>query len=280
MAEINLNQSQESWWFRVVKGMFVGSGFIIPGVSGGALAAIFGIYERLIHFLADIRKNFKKNIRFFLPVAIGALLSIVILSWGVSFLLGNYETIILWFFIGAILGTAPALWEEAGKEGRNKSDVLLMVAAFIGGLAIIGLSTQQIQGAVPANFLTWTLCGFLISLGTLIPGLSPSNFIVIMGLYQAMADGFKTLNLSVVLPILLGMILTLALLSKVIKAIFVKHYTKFFHFVVGIVAASTLLIVPTNYSGFGWLQYGLCLLMLILGIGIGAWMAKLEAKYK
>lgn len=60
MAEINLNQSQESWWFRVVKGMFVGSGFIIPGVSGGALAAIFGIYERLIHFLADIRKNFKK----------------------------------------------------------------------------------------------------------------------------------------------------------------------------------------------------------------------------
>ena len=85
--------------------MFIGSGFILPGVSGGALAAIFGLYERMIAFLANVTKDFKKNVLFFLPVGIGALAGIVVLSFGVSYLLGNFETIILWFFIGCIVGT-------------------------------------------------------------------------------------------------------------------------------------------------------------------------------
>jgi len=99
--------------------MFIGSGFILPGVSGGALAAIFGLYERMIAFLANVTKDFKKNVLFFLPVGIGALAGIVVLSFGVSYLLGNFETIILWFFIGCIVGTIPALWKEAGKEEKE-----------------------------------------------------------------------------------------------------------------------------------------------------------------
>ena len=124
--EKNEKNDNQSWLLRFVKGMFVGSGFIVPGVSGGALAAIFGIYERIINFLANITKNFKENIRFFLPVGIGALVGIAILSWGISYLLGSFEVIITWFFIGAIVGTAPALWAEAGKEGRDRKDYIII----------------------------------------------------------------------------------------------------------------------------------------------------------
>ena len=124
-------QKKNDWFLRFIKGMFIGSGFILPGVSGGALAAIFGLYERMIAFLANVTKDFKKNFLFFLPVGIGALAGIVVLSFGVSFLLGNFETIILWFFIGCIVGTIPALWKEAGKEGRSTRDILILLASFI-----------------------------------------------------------------------------------------------------------------------------------------------------
>lgn len=65
--------SGKDWLLRFVKGMFIGSGFILPGVSGGALAAVFGMYERLISFLAHLTRNFKENVLFFLPVGLGGI---------------------------------------------------------------------------------------------------------------------------------------------------------------------------------------------------------------
>lgn len=68
-----------NWIFRLIKGMIIALGFILPGVSGGVLAAILGIYERMLHFLAHIRQDFKKNFLFFLPVGIGGILGLVLL---------------------------------------------------------------------------------------------------------------------------------------------------------------------------------------------------------
>ena len=121
--------TSKDWGLRFFKGMFIGSGFILPGVSGGALAAVFGMYERLISFLAHITRNFKENFLFFLPVGLGGVTGVFLLSFLVSFLLGAYETTILWFFVGCIAGTVPALWKESGKKGRNKTDLLIMVAS-------------------------------------------------------------------------------------------------------------------------------------------------------
>ena len=119
---------------------------------------------------------------------------IVILSFGVSYLLGNFETIILWFFIGCIVGTIPALWKEAGKEGRSTRDIIILLASFIGGCVLLYLGENAIGGSVEANFFTWMIAGGLIALGIIVPGLSPSNFIVYMGMYKQMSDGFKNIR--------------------------------------------------------------------------------------
>ena len=276
----NQTNKRNDWLLRFIKGMFIGSGFILPGVSGGALAAIFGIYERMIQFLANVTKNFKENIRFFLPVGLGAIVGIVLLSFGVSFLLGNYETIILWFFVGCIVGTVPSLWRDAGKEGRTPREWLIFITSFIGGCAFIYWVNGAIGGAVEQNFVTWMIAGGLISLGTIVPGLSPSNFIVLMGMYQAMADGFKTLNLSVIIPIAIGMVITLALFSKIVHYIFKRAYPQLFHFIFGIVMASTVMIIPLEYSHVTTLGYIACAALFCLGIGLGQWMSKLEDTYK
>ena len=258
---MNTNQSysdqlpQQNWLLKFIKGMFIGSGFILPGVSGGALAAIFGLYTPIIRFLSNIFDHFIENVKFFIPVALGALAGIAGLSWGVSYLLGNFETIILWFFIGAIVGTLPALWQQAGAQGRDKRDWMILIAAFILGLILLNLGQLSQNGAM-----------------------TPS-FIVYLGLYKAMADGFKSFDLSVILPIALGGLLTILLLAKIIHHIFERYYSNFFHFIVGVVLASTVMIIPTDYHGFAFLQYFLCFLMLVFGAAVGLWMARLEAKY-
>lgn len=272
--------ASQNWLLRFVKGMFIGSGFILPGVSGGALAAIFGVYERIIRFLANITKDFKDNVLFFIPIGLGALTGIVILSFGVSFLLGNFETIMLWFFVGCIVGTAPSLWKEAGKEGRSQKDMIILSVSFLLGLVLLFIGKQSFTGSVEPSFIAWFISGALIALGILIPGLSPSNFIVYMGLYTAMADGFKSLDFSVIIPIGIGGLVTVLLLSKIIEKIFESSYSYFFHFIVGIVLASTIMIIPLNYTGFTIVEYLLCGLMLILGTALGKWMAGLEEKYK
>lgn len=273
-------EKQQPFLYRFLVGILIGSGFIVPGVSGGALAAIFGIYERIIGFLANLTKNFKENVLYFIPVGLGALFGIVLFSFGVSYLLANYATIVSWFFVGCILGSAPALWREAGKEGRSHKDLWVLAGSFIFGIVLLQFGSHLFNGQVEANFISWFISGALIALGILVPGLSPSNFILYMGLYEKMATGFKQLDLAVLIPIGLGGLATIILLSKLIERIFRSHYSVFFHFIFGIVLASTIEIIPREYTDFGLLQYLLCFLTLLLGTGMGWWMAQLEEKYK
>lgn len=273
------DQKTKDWILRFVKGMFIGSGFILPGVSGGALAAVFGIYERIISFLAHLTKNFKENVLFFIPVGLGGVTGVFLLSFVVSFLLGTYETPILWFFVGCIIGTVPSLWKEAGKKGRNNTDVIVMIITFIIGLIFLAFGEKLFHGAVDQNFFTWMIAGFLIGLGMIVPGLSPSNFLVYMGMYKAMADGFKDGNLGVIVPLAIGGLICVLGLSKVMDFIFQKSYAKLFHFILGIVFASTIMIVPKDYSGFGIGGYLACVLLTIGGALLGWWMSNLEEKY-
>lgn len=269
----------KDWLLRFVKGMFIGSGFILPGVSGGALAAIFGIYERIISFLAHITRNFKENVLFFIPVGLGGVTGVFLLSFVVSFLLGTYETIILWFFVGCIIGTVPALWQEAGKKGRSTREIIILAVSFVLGFLFLWKGSGLFLH-VDQNFFTWVIAGGLIGLGMIVPGLSPSNFLVYMGMYKAMSDGIKDLNFSVIIPIGIGGIVTVLGLSKVMDYIFSKAYPQLFHFILGIVFASTVMIVPTNYSGFNLGSYSGCFVLCVLGILLGAWMSKLEDQYK
>ncbi|NLO09702.1 MAG: DUF368 domain-containing protein [Clostridiales bacterium] len=267
------------WILRFVKGIFIGSGFILPGVSGGALAAVFGVYERIISFLAHITRDFKENVIYLFPLGLGGVTGIFLFSFVVSFFLGEYETQILWFFVGCIIGTVPALWQEAGKKGRHSKHLVILVIAFTLSLAFLHYGEGLFGGDIPKNLATWTLAGSLIGLGVIIPGLSPSNFLVYLGMYKDMSDGIKDLNFMIIIPIAIGAILTVLLFSKLADYIINKAYAGFFHIIMGVVFASTVMIVPRdyNYIGLGTL---VIILFLVVGVGLGYWMSTLEKRYK
>ena len=278
-----------SWIARVLKGMIIALGFILPGVSGGVLAAILGIYERMIRFLAHIKENFVENVLYFTPVAIGMVLGIAAFSYPVNLLLDNYKVIVLWGFAGAIIGTIPSLIKESVKESdRDRADTVTFWLSFIlSGIFLYSLNGMV--GTLPANFLSFVLAGALIALGILIPGLSPSNLLLILGLYSPMLTGFKRLDLfGTFLPIGIGGALALILFSKAMDYILKHYHSRVYHFIIGIVLSSTLLIVlpqsgnseSINYAGVSIFTLVLAAFFFGLGIWLGIWMSQLEEKYK
>ena len=267
------------WILRFVKGIFVGSGFILPGVSGGALAAVFGIYERMISFVAHLTRNFKENVLFFIPVGLGAVSGIFVFSSVVEFVLAQYESYVLWFFIGCILGTIPVLWQQAGKKGRSGKHYGILVVAFAASLAFLLFGEKLIPDGVAQNFGTWTLAGALIGLGMIVPGLSPSNFLLYMGMYESMAGGIRKGDLGIIIPIFVGLVGCVLLFSKLMDKVFEKAYAGLFHVILGIVFSSTLMIIPRN---FNYLSTGtiVCVVLCAAGAALGYWMGSLEKKYK
>ncbi len=270
----------KDWLFRFVKGMFIGSGFILPGVSGGALAAVFGLYERLISFLAHITKDFKENFLFFLPVGLGGAAGVVLLSFALSFLLGSYEPQMRWFFVGCIAGTLPALWQEAGLKGRRGNHYVIMGISAVLGTLFLWFGEALFGGSnMPLNFGTWVMAGALIGLGVLLPGLSPSNFLMYFNMYKPMVDAFKSLDFRVIIPIGIGGLVCLLAFSKVMDYLFKRIYTGLYHFILGVVIASTIMIIPWDYNYASWGTAAMALLCFA-GVALGLWMSGLEKRYK
>jgi putative membrane protein len=172
------------WLLRFIKGGVMGMDFVLPGISGAALAVVFGLYERIVRFIAHITTDFVKNVFFFIPVGCGVLIGIYIVSHPMSFLLENYITPVLWFFVGAILGTMPDLWRKSGEKGRKTLHIGMLAGTFaIATPLFVIMAGSESFGNLQVN--TWTAfgAGAMVAFVAFIPGVSSSTFLVMLGLY-------------------------------------------------------------------------------------------------
>ncbi|ANJ13301.1 DUF368 domain-containing protein [Lactiplantibacillus plantarum] len=282
-------KTTDTFWKRFFKGVVIALGFILPGVSGGVLAAILGIYERLLGFMAHFRRNFKRDFWYFVPVGLGGIVGIALLSAPLEYLLAHAQVIVLWGFAGAIIGTLPALMKTAtSRVPRDWLDGVWFFGTFIISAGLLYFMSE-LFGTLPANFGGFIVAGALITLGVLVPGLSPSNLLLILGLFTPMLTGFKRLDIvGVYLPIAIGGILAMALFSKLMDHLLVKFHSRVYHFILGIVLASTMLILIPNpyaaesisYAHATLSTYLFSAIALAVGIALGYWMSALESKYK
>ncbi|MFB9770464.1 DUF368 domain-containing protein [Lactiplantibacillus modestisalitolerans] len=282
-------KTNDHFWARFIKGVIIALGFILPGVSGGVLAAILGIYERLLNFMAHVRQNFKRDFPYFIPVGLGGIVGIALLSAPLEYLLAHAQVIVLWGFAGAIVGTLPALTKTASSQTpRDWIDLFWFGGTFIISAGLLYFMSE-LFGTLPANFGGFIVAGALIALGVLVPGLSPSNLLLILGLFTPMLTGFKNFDIvGVYLPIMIGGILAMALFSKAMDYLLQRFHSRVYHFILGIVTASTILILVPNpyaaesisYAGATLSTYLLSALAAVIGIAIGYWMSALETKYK
>jgi putative membrane protein len=274
-AVVNKDSISE-WLFRLVKGVLVGIGFIVPGLSGGVLAVILGIYEPLMRFLGNLREKFVRNVLFFLPVGVGGVIGVVAFSAVVDYAFSNFAAPFIWLFIGFIAGTFPSLVKTSGKRGRKPWHWVLLGVIAVGTFFLMRWMESIQNMTMAQSFGSWLLSGALIGLGVVVPGMSPSNFLIYLDLYQPMAAGIKTLDLGVIIPLVLGLIACVLLFARLVSWLFDKSYAFMYHLILGIVIGSTLAIIPSGVSGW---TIALCAALFLVGAACSYALAKVDEKH-
>lgn len=264
------------WFIRMLKGALVGIGAILPGLSGGVLAVVFGLYEPLLQFLANLRVRFLDNFRYFLPVGIGGVLGVFLFSAVVDFAFENYAAQFIWLFVGFIAGTFPSLLKTSAEQGRRPWHWLLLVGMSVGMYYFLHWMETVRNVTVTPSIGVWLLSGIIMALGLVVPGMSPSNFLIYLGLYQPMASGIRQLDFTVIIPIILGMVICILVFAKLVSWLFNKAHAVMYHLILGIVVGSTLAIIPSGVTGWGAVASAI---LFVLGAAGSFALAKLDEKY-
>ncbi len=231
--------------FRIVQGALIGLGAVLPGISGGVLSVIFGIYKPIMELLSNPIKNFKSHVPPLIPVAIGGVIGFLGVANILSFFLEKYPDPSVCLFIGLIAGMLPSLFREAGEQGRSKGSFISMIVCMCVIFALlIGLKMFSVE--VTPNFFWYLFCGFCLALSVIAPGMSFSTLLMPLGLYTPLIDGIGHFDLGILVPGGIGALVTVICLAKAINALFDNYYSIAFHGIIGIVIAATVMIVPVS----------------------------------
>ena len=223
---------------KVILGFIVGTAAIIPGLSGGVLAAILGIYEPIMEALSGFFKNTKKNALFLLPYLLGGVTGFVLLGGVIDFLMEYAQTQVLFLFAGLVLGGFPSLMREANKEGFKIRYLFFAAISFF-----LMLSFGEMLGNPPKTpFLKYLLGGTIYSFGSIIPGISASFILINMGIYREILSSL--FMPQVMLPFLGGFIITSIILIKGINYLFKRFHGYAYYCVTGLLLASIITALP------------------------------------
>ena len=231
------------WVLRVLQGMLVGVGAVLPGISGGVLCVVFGVYKPVMELLSNPFKKFKTHVPRLLPVIVGAALGFLGVAKILAFFLEKYPDPSVCLFVGLIGGMLPSLFREAKEQGRTKGSWVSMAVAFVVVMALL-LSLNLLSVNIVPNFGWYLFCGFCAALSIIAPGMSFSTLLMPLGLYTPFVDGIGNLDLGVLAPAGIGAVVTIVCLAKAVDALFNHFYSFAFHAIIGIVIAATLVIIP------------------------------------
>jgi len=266
----------------LLEGIVVGFGAILPGISGGTLCVAFGMYRPIIDTLAHIRSGIRKHGLMLLTFFVGVLVGFVALSGLAAWMLERDTALVTCVFIGFIFGTFPELWQDAGTQGRTKRGIFAMVLGFAVMAVLLGILKTTVAITVSPGTAGFLLCGVLWGLSFIVPGLSSSSLLLFFGLYQPMLAGIAAFDFAVLLPLGIGMALCVLLLSRMVERTYQKHFSIVSHGILGIVAATALMILPKWNGSVQTLLTNLCAILFgcALSYGFSRLCRNLKNQYK
>lgn len=210
-----------------VKGIVVGIFNIIPGLSGSMLLIIFDLYDKCIFAISNIFKKPKESIIFLIPIGIGIALGTFLFSKVIFFFLNNYETTTLMIFIGFIFGTIPHLIKEAIKKGFNERYIVPFLITLSIGISLVFICEKDFSYYLDYNIfsiLKYFSIGIILSISTIIPGISSTILLSIFSLYGVYIYSISSINLIVLIPTFIGFIFTTFIISKLINYLINNYY--------------------------------------------------------
>lgn len=260
-----------------LKGMAMGISDLIPGISGGTIALLLGIYKDFISslksinyksFIYLIRLDFKKlnnqlNLCFLLPVFFGILISIFVFSSLISFLLLDYKFLLFSFFFGLIFFSSIRL-----ISNLKPSSTLDFLTVFVG--LVIGLSFFFVSSISTSNSIfSIFLAGFIAISAMLLPGISGSYILLILGKYEFMLDSISSFNWINILIFSLGAIAGILSFSKMIHYLLKNYYRSTIFFLSGLMMGALNKVWPWQLDNKIVLPEGDILIPIIIFIFSG-----------
>lgn len=233
----------------IIKGLIIGFAKVMPGVSGAILALSMGVYDKGIMAITNFFKDPKKNFNFLFYLGLGILISIILGSRVVYFLITNYYTMTMFLFIGLIFGSSSKLFN---KRDRTNKGLLITIITFIG---LTYLSLINIHNNINAtnSFFIYVISGLLDAFGMIVPGISSTSLLMIIGTYDNILYTISNIvnysNMSIMFPYLFGIFIGIVITSILVSYMFKKHYNITFSFIIGIILSNLLLLtinIPIN----------------------------------
>lgn len=231
----------------ILKGLWIGSTMTVPGVSGGTMAVIVGIYEDLIHAVNGLRKEPLKYIPFLLKFVLGAGVGFLVFARFVTMLLqGNMSgELIRFFFGGVVVGGIPLLVSKSQVKQIRPVNILSILAGAVIVLLLAKIPQGIFYGGSGIKYMLLQFVGgVLIAIALILPGISASHMLYILGLYELIVEHIYALEIIELIPLMLGGIIGTFVTTDILEKLINKHTTAVYMIIIGFVAGSMVTLVP------------------------------------
>lgn len=256
----------------IFKGIVVGLGKIIPGVSGAMLAITLGIYDKCVNAISNFTKDLKNNMNLLFYIGIGLIISIGIFSNLVIFMLDKYYLITMCFFIGLIIGSLPKLYNESQINVKKIDNIIVILLSFI-VIVILNNLTPEHEIKMEANFITIIGIGFLESFAMIVPGISGTALLMLIGYYDLVILRFSQIfnimslfeTIQFFIPFGIGMLIGVLIMSKIINLCFKKYPIKTYCVIFGLIMSSIYILVIDVFKIMNFNALFMSMLFVLIG---------------
>lgn len=256
----------------ILKGIIIGIGKIIPGVSGSMLAISMGIYQKLIDSINNFFKSPKENLKFLFKIGIGVVISIIFFSNLILGALDKYYLITIFFFIGLIIGSLNEITVNTDKKNNYIVIITFIIITLIG---LININNEVNISSSVLNFFFFILVGFIDAVTMVIPGISGTATLMMIGAYNQLMETFSNIlnfnlfmsNLKVLFPFAIGMIIGVIITVKLVNYLFKNHKSKTYSAILGF-SASTIFLMGLKCINIGYNLLSLIIAFIVLILGI------------
>lgn len=249
----------------IIKGMLVGIGKILPGVSGALIAISLGIYERAINILSNLKKSTIEDYSYILKIIIGVFISILAFSNVIIYLLNINKMITIYFFVGLIVASLNDIKKEITKDKKYITFISFIISIiFCQSLISFNINTESLY--------TYILIGVIEAITMIIPGISGTAVFIMLGLYNKylnLISNITMFNFDIVhiLLFIIGLVIGSVFTIKVINFLFNKHKSFTYSVIYGITLSSIVLIIVNSFE-LNTLNIIISILVLYLGYNI------------
>lgn len=266
-----------------LKGIAIGIANAVPGVSGGTIAVIVKIYDKMLEAITPNIKKLIKNLPFLIPVGVGMLIGVLAAAKLLGFLFDEYNVPTQMFFVGVVIGSMPMIYKECTAEKKLSA---VCIAPFAAGLLVMAamafLSPAESTASGSGSFdlvggIMLFISSVLAAVAMIIPGISGALIMKVLGAYDTVIGALNSFDIPILIIVAVGVVLGIFIAAGVISMLLKKFRRGTYCLISGLIIGSVPSIFPSNFA-FD-VQGIIGIVMLIIGLVV-PFLTELPAKKK